>query len=67
MSCKSVDHCFGMSKVVFTLYRIVKRSFAESAPDGASFHTRNAAFKAVSAPEQELLASAVESGTFRIV
>ena len=34
---------------MFTLYRIVKRSVAE---DGASVHTRNAAFEAVSAPEQ---------------
>ena len=40
------------TKVVFTLYRIVKRSVAESAPDRASAHTRNAAFEAVCAPEQ---------------
>ena len=39
-------------KVVFTLYRIVKRSVAESVPDRASVHTRNAAFEAVSAPKQ---------------
>ena len=34
---------------MFTLYRIVKQSVA---PDRASVHTRNAAFEAVSAPEQ---------------
>ena len=39
-------------KAMFTLYRIVKRSVAESVPDRASLHTRNAAFEAVSAPEQ---------------
>ena len=37
---------------MLTLYRIVKRSVAESVPDGASVHTRNAAFEAVSTPEQ---------------
>ena len=37
---------------MFTLYRIVKRSVAESVPDRASVHTRNAAFEAFSAPEQ---------------
>ena len=37
---------------MFTLYRIVKRSVSESVPDRASVHTRNAAFEAVSAPEQ---------------
>ena len=37
---------------MFTLYRTVKRSVAESVPDRASVHTRNAAFEAVSAPEQ---------------
>ena len=37
---------------MFTLYRIVNRSVAESVPDRASVHTRNAAFEAVSAPEQ---------------
>ena len=37
---------------MFTLYRIVKRSVAESVPDMASVHTRHAAFEAVSAPEQ---------------
>ena len=37
---------------MFTLYRIVKRSFAESVSDRASVQTRNAAFEAVSAPEQ---------------
>ena len=37
---------------MFTLYRVVKRSDAESVPDRASVHTKNAAFQAVSAPEQ---------------
>ena len=37
---------------MFTLYQTVKRSVAESVPDRASVHTMNAAFKAVSAPEQ---------------
>ena len=37
---------------MFTLYRIVKRSVAESVPDRASVHTRTAAFETVSAPEQ---------------
>ena len=36
---------------MFTRYRIVKRSVAESVPDRASVHTRNAAFEAVSALE----------------
>ena len=40
------------AKATFTLYRIVKRSVAESVPDRASIYTRNAAFEAVSAPEQ---------------
>ena len=39
-------------KAMFTMYRIVKRSVAESVPDRASVHTRTAAFEAVSAPEQ---------------
>ena len=37
---------------MFTLYRIVKRSVAESVPDMASVHTKNAVCEAVSAPEQ---------------
>ena len=37
---------------MFTLYRIVKRSVAESVPNRASVHTRTAAFEAVSAPGQ---------------
>ena len=37
---------------MFTLYRIVKWSVTESVPDKASVHTGNAAFEAVSAPEQ---------------
>ena len=41
-----------LSVAMFTLYRIVKRSVAESVPDRASVYIRNAAFEAVSAPEQ---------------
>ena len=37
--------------MVFTLYWIAKWSVAESVPDRASVHTRNAAFEAISAPE----------------
>ena len=37
---------------MFTLYQILKRGVAESVLDRASGHTRNAAFEAVSAPEQ---------------
>ena len=37
---------------MFTLYRMVKQSVAESVPDRASVHTRNAVFEAFSAPEQ---------------
>ena len=37
---------------MITLYRIVKRSVAESVPNRASVHIRNAVFEAVSAPEQ---------------
>ena len=37
---------------MFTLYRIGRRSASESVLDRASVHTRNAAFEAVSAPEQ---------------
>ena len=39
-------------QAMFTLHRIVKRSVAESVPDIASVHIRNAAFEAFSAPEQ---------------
>ena len=38
--------------MVFTVYQIVKGSVAESVLDGASVHTRNAAFEAVPRPEQ---------------
>ena len=38
------------TEVVFTLYRTVKQSVAESVLDRASVHTINAAFEAVSAP-----------------
>ena len=37
---------------MFTLYRMVKRNIAESVLEGASVHNRNAAFEAVSPPEQ---------------
>ena len=37
---------------MLTLYRIVKRSVAESVLDMASVHTRNTAFEAFSAPER---------------
>ena len=37
---------------MFTLYRLVKRSVAESVLDSASVHTRYAASEVVSAPEQ---------------
>ena len=37
---------------MFTLYQIVKRNVAESVRNGASVHTRNAAFETFSAPEQ---------------
>ena len=37
---------------MFTMYRIVKRNVAESVPDRASVHTRNAAFEVVSAQEK---------------
>ena len=37
---------------MLTLYRTVKQSVAESVKDKASVHGRNAAFEAVSAPEQ---------------
>ena len=39
-------------EAMFTLYQIVKRSVAESVPDRASVHTRNATFEAVSLPKQ---------------
>ena len=39
-------------EAMFTLYRVMKRSVAESVPDRASVHTRNAAFEAVSVPQQ---------------
>ena len=40
------------TQAMFTLYWTVKRSVTESVPDRTSVHTRNAAFEAVSAPEQ---------------
>ena len=50
---------------MFTLYQILKRGVAESVLDRASGHTRNAAFEAVSAPEQYCSAPLLKSGTFR--
>ena len=41
---------------MFTLYRTVKRSVAETVPDKASVHTRNATFRTISAPEQDYFA-----------
>ena len=41
---------------MFTLYRIVKRSVAETVPGKASVHTRNATFGTISVPEQDYLA-----------
>ena len=41
-----------MIMAMFKLYRIVKRSVAESVPARVSVHTRNAVFEAVSAPEK---------------
>ena len=38
---------------MFTLYWLVNQSIAESVLDGASVHTRNAAFEAFSALEQD--------------
>ena len=37
-----------VTEAMLTLYRIVKRSVAESVLDRASVHTRNAAFEAIS-------------------
>ena len=44
--------CCKLTKAMFTLYGIGKRSVAESVPDRASVHTRNFAFEAFSGPEQ---------------
>ena len=41
---------------MFTLYRIVKRSVAETVPNKASVHTGNATFGTISAPEQDYFA-----------
>ena len=41
---------------MFTLYWIVKRRVTETVPDKASVHTRNAAFRTISAPEQDYFA-----------
>ena len=45
---------------------VVKRSVAESVPDRAAVHTRNAAFEASFCSGTIQLRSTVESGTFRI-
>ena len=55
-----------LTKAMFTLYRIVKRSVTESVPDRASVHTGNAAFVAVSAPEQYCSAPLLKVERFRI-
>ena len=47
---------------MFTLYRIVKRSVAESVPDSASVYTRNAAFEVVYPPEQYCSAPLLKVG-----
>ena len=52
------------SKAMFTLYRIVKLSVAESVHDMDSVHTRNAAFEAVLAPEQYCSAPLLKVGRF---
>ena len=49
--------------MVFTLCRIVKWSVAESVPDRASLHTRNAALEAVSAPEQSCFSQLLKVGS----
>ena len=41
---------------MFTLYRIVKRSVAETVLDKASVHTKNATVRTISAPEQDYFA-----------
>ena len=43
---------YSLTEAMFTLYRIMKRSVAESVLDRASVHTRHTAFEAVSAPKQ---------------
>ena len=50
--CSAITLIATNTEVVFTLYWIVKQSIAESVQGTASAHTRNAAFDAVSAPEQ---------------
>ena len=41
---------------MFTLYRMVKRSVAETVPDEASVDTKRATFGTISAPEQDYFA-----------
>ena len=45
-----------VTQAMFTLYRIVKRSIAETVPDKASVHTRIATFGTISALEQDYVA-----------
>ena len=47
-----IQYVTDVTEAMFTLYRILKRSVAESVLECASVHTRTAAFEAVSAPEQ---------------
>ena len=44
------------AQAMFTLYRKVKRSVAETVPDKASVHTKNATFGTISALEQDCFA-----------
>ena len=53
-------------QAMFTMYRIVKRSVTESVPDRASVHTRDAAFEAVSAPEQYCSAPLLKVETYSV-
>ena len=50
------------AKVMFTLYRTVKRNVPETVPDKASVHTRNATFGTISAPEQDFFAPVLKDG-----
>ena len=47
---------FQMTEAMFTLYRTVKQSVAETVPEKASVHIRNATFLTISAPEQDYFA-----------
>ena len=41
---------------MFTLYQVVKRSFAETVQDKAIVHIRNTTFGTITAPEQDYFA-----------